>query len=107
MISLMDNLILEENSVYYGMPLKKLMENAGKEIARAIDGISEKSSALSKDNKIKAINNLGIYKKEIIFFCGHGNNGGDGFAAARYLVNNNNNNVAVLFFGDEKKLKRE
>lgn len=71
----------------YGIPSIILMENASIGI---VDFISE----LSKE---KSINN-------ILIFCGHGNNGGDGFASARHLVNRGFN-VCVVLVGDIQKLK--
>ena len=53
------------NSEFYGFPTINLMENAGKNVAELVI------------NKLKP--------KNILFFCGSGNNGGDGFVAARYL----------------------
>ncbi len=70
----------------YGIPSIILMENASIGI---VDFISE----LSKE---KSINN-------ILVFCGHGNNGGDGFAAARHLVNRGFN-VCVALVGNVQKL---
>ncbi|MBD3245338.1 MAG: NAD(P)H-hydrate dehydratase [Candidatus Moranbacteria bacterium] len=58
--------ILDINAAYYGYPMEKLMEQAAKGIAEIIE------------KKFKP-------PKKIAFFCGPGNNGGDGFAAARYL----------------------
>ena len=53
------------NSEFYGFPTINLMENAGKNVAEFVV------------KKLKP--------KNILFFCGSGNNGGDGFVAARYL----------------------
>lgn len=58
--------IYDDNAIYYGYPLKKLMENAGKGIAETL---------LKKYGK----------GKRIAFICGPGNNGGDGLVAAGYL----------------------
>ncbi len=65
MISGKDVKLLDINSEYFGVPTSKLMENAGKGVA---------------DFVIK-----NIRCKNILIFCGSGNNGGDGFVAARYL----------------------
>jgi len=65
MISRKDVKLLDINSEYFGVPTSKLMENAGKGVA---------------DFVIK-----NIRCKNILIFCGSGNNGGDGFVAARYL----------------------
>jgi NAD(P)H-hydrate epimerase len=65
MISGNDVKILDINSEYFGVPASELMENAGK-------GVSD---FIQKNLK----------PKNILIFCGSGNNGGDGFVAARYL----------------------
>ena len=57
--------VLDLNSEYFGVPTSELMENAGKGITDFIL------------NKFKS--------KNILIFCGTGNNGGDGLVAARYL----------------------
>ena len=54
--------LLDMNCAYLGIPRQLLMENAGKEIARACE----------------AATNVAV-------FCGRGNNGGDGLVAARHL----------------------
>lgn len=61
-------ILYDWNAVYYGYPIEKLMERAGKGIADFL---------LKKFGR----------NKRIGFFCGLGNNGGDGFVAARYLLN--------------------
>jgi ADP-dependent NAD(P)H-hydrate dehydratase / NAD(P)H-hydrate epimerase len=61
-------LLYDWNASYANYPVSKLMERAGRGIAQTI---------LAK---------YGKYKR-IAFFCGSGNNGGDGFVAARYLQN--------------------
>ena len=53
----------------YGIPGLVLMDQASREVARVIEEQLE--------NKTSAI----------VFFCGKGNNGGDGFGAARWLFN--------------------
>lgn len=58
--------IYDHNAVYYGYPLEKLMENAGKGVAKILE------EKYGQD-------------KKIAFICGPGNNGGDGMVAARYL----------------------
>ncbi len=62
-ISYMDPRIADLNSVWWGMPLTELMENAGERVA---------SHCLGFDN--------------VAIFCGRGNNGGDGLVAARHLL---------------------
>ena len=59
-------ILYDQNVIYYGYPIKKLMEKAGIGIAKILI------------KKYGRGNTIG-------FFCGPGNNGGDGFAAARYL----------------------
>jgi NAD(P)H-hydrate epimerase len=71
MISVNEIKVLDINSEYYGVPTKILMENAGKGAAEYI------------------IKKLNLKNKNILIFCGLGNNGGDGFVAARYLSKNN------------------
>ena len=81
MITVKDMQIIEYNSPYFGVPIKKLMENAGKKIAC----------------KLKR------YKhKRVLFVCYHGNNGGDGFAARHFLGNGD-----IYFIGENEKLSRE
>lgn len=54
----------------YGMPGVMLMENAGCGVARiALDMLGDAAG------------------KQVVIFCGRGNNGGDGFVAARHLHN--------------------
>jgi hydroxyethylthiazole kinase-like uncharacterized protein yjeF len=57
-----ETLRLDMNSAYLGVSRLMLMENAGREVARECERYNS-----------------------IAFFCGMGNNGGDGFAAARHL----------------------
>ncbi|MBU1130523.1 NAD(P)H-hydrate dehydratase [Patescibacteria group bacterium] len=59
-------ILYDQNAIYYGFSIEKLMERAGQGIAKII------------------LKKYGRHKK-IGFFCGPGNNGGDGFAAARHL----------------------
>lgn len=79
--------VLDKNAEYYGVPTIVLMENAGKGIADFIK------------NELKPKN------KEILFFCGVGNNGGDGFVAARLLAENYN--VTVFLTGKEKDIRTQ
>jgi len=67
MISGLEVKILDINSEYYGVPTIDLMENAGKGVAEFVS------------------NNFKTDEKEILIFCGLGNNGGDGFVSARQL----------------------
>jgi len=78
---------LEEGARQAGVSSLKLMENAGKEVAAAI----EKKFPLKN--------------KRVLVVCYHGNNGGDGFVAARYLADKAE--VEVLFLGQEDKFRSE
>ncbi len=69
-ISTLEMRVYETNSVWLGVPLLLLMENAGKEVARVV------ATKLGGD----------VYGKEIIVFAGKGGNGGDGLVAARHLA---------------------
>jgi hydroxyethylthiazole kinase-like uncharacterized protein yjeF len=68
MITDAETKVLDMNSEYFGVPTALLMENAGK-------GAAEYIRTIVKDTQ-----------KNILVFCGTGNNGGDGFVAARYLA---------------------
>ncbi|MDH7507587.1 MAG: NAD(P)H-hydrate epimerase, partial [Candidatus Thermoplasmatota archaeon] len=85
MLPLTEIKVLDINAEYYGVPTSVLMENAGKAVADFVD------------KKLKPKN------KEIIVFCGTGNNGGDGFVAARYL--SLNHNVTVFLVGKKNDIK--
>ncbi|MBI2208481.1 NAD(P)H-hydrate epimerase [Candidatus Woesearchaeota archaeon] len=82
MITAAEMLELENKA---GIPVIKLMENAGKAFA---DALKER---------------IDVKNKKILVVAYHGNNGGDGFAAARYLCDDAE--VDVSFVGDEAKLK--
>lgn len=60
----MESKILDRNSECLGISVESLMENAGRELANAVD-----TFAVGR----------------ILFVCGSGNNGGDGYAASAYL----------------------
>jgi len=79
--------VLDINSEFYGTPTIKLMENAGKNVADLIN----------KKLKLK--------EKNIIVFCGTGNNGGDGFVAARHL--SEKHNVTVFLTGKPNDIKTD
>ncbi len=79
--------VLDINSEFFGVQTINLMENAGKNIADFIN---------KKFNK---------KEKNIVFFCGTGNNGGDGFVAARYL--SENYNVSVFIIGKINEIKTD
>ena len=87
MISGKEIKVLDKNSEYYGVPTKNLMENAGKGVANFI------------------IDKLKPKYKDILFFCGIGNNGGDGFVAARYL--SDTYNVTIFLTGKKEEIKTD
>ena len=87
MITTANMRILEENSIFLGVSLLKLMENAGK----------GSFDVMNKRFRLK--------NKKILVVCHHGNNGGDGFVLIRHL--DKIANVNVYFIGDRKKLKEE
>ncbi|MGQ9559494.1 MAG: NAD(P)H-hydrate dehydratase [Candidatus Oleimicrobiaceae bacterium] len=70
-----------------GIPGLVLMENAGRGVAQAAEGL------------------LGQVKgKEVAIFCGKGNNGGDGFVVARHLFNKGAR-VRLLLVGKKSEVK--
>ena len=87
MISGKEIKVLDRNAEFYGVPTIELMENAGK---GAADFIIEELK--SKD-------------KDVLFFCGTGNNGGDGFVAARYLAKKFN--VSLFLTGKKKDIRTD
>ncbi|MFQ5887618.1 MAG: NAD(P)H-hydrate dehydratase [Candidatus Hydrothermarchaeales archaeon] len=78
--------IIDINSEYLGVPVLKLMENAGRGVAGAI---KEK---------------IDVKNKDILILCGTGNNGGDGFVAARYLVKEGAK-VEVILIDEEERIR--
>ncbi|MCX7908979.1 MAG: NAD(P)H-hydrate dehydratase [Ignavibacteria bacterium] len=74
----------------YGVPSIVLMENAARSSAIFIHQI---------------IAELGLKEPSFTFFCGSGNNGGDGFALARHLFDLYK--VRVFWIGDETKMSEE
>jgi ADP-dependent NAD(P)H-hydrate dehydratase / NAD(P)H-hydrate epimerase len=87
MITVKEMKVLEEQAAQQGVSIEELMENAGKAV---FETVKEKFE---------------LDGRQIVVFCGQGNNGGDGFVAARYFAEENN--VLVLFFGDKEKLSEE
>lgn len=83
MISTAEVKVLDKNSEFFGVPTLQLMENAGKGVADFVK------------NTIKHT------KKNILIFCGPGNNGGDGCVAARYLATDYH--VSIYLVGTEMK----
>lgn len=75
---------------YYNVPSIVLMENAARSSAILIEQIIQE----------RKLNN-----PRFIFFCGSGNNGGDGFALARHLFDKYE--VIIYWIGDEKKMSLE
>jgi len=65
----MDRRAIEE----FGIPQEILMENAGEAAY------------------FKILQNTGIKKKNFVFFCGAGNNGGDALVTARKVHSNGGN----------------
>src|SRR5712691_2572134 len=58
---------LDRRSAERGVTVDRLMENAGRAVARV------------------AVQLVGTYGRRAVIVCGKGNNGGDGLVAARYL----------------------
>ena len=68
--------VADRNSEFAGMPVSRLMENAGAQLANEIlSGFHD--------------------RKHAVFFCGSGNNGGDGFVAARLVSESKDTAVIV------------
>lgn len=84
MFNIKQTIVYDYNAIYYGYPIERLMERAGKRIADFL------------------IKKYGRGKK-IGFFCGLGNNGGDGFVAARYLLKNSKPEVYLI--GNAKNIR--
>ncbi|MBD3388596.1 MAG: NAD(P)H-hydrate dehydratase [Candidatus Altiarchaeales archaeon] len=79
----MDSRALDLNAVWLGVPLERLMENAGAAVARECAGF-----------------------KRIAIFCGRGNNGGDGLVAARILHEDGVDVTVFALEGDRTKLNQ-
>jgi NAD(P)H-hydrate epimerase len=84
MLTFDEVLVLDRNSEFYGVKTSMLMENAGRGVADVVKNIG---------------------KKNVLIFCGLGNNGGDGFVASRYLMETCN--VKVILLGSPDKIKTE
>ncbi len=69
----------------FGLPSRLLMENAGKACADWFENRYED-----------------IMDKQIVFFCGTGNNGGDGLVMARYL-RETLADIIIVLVGDDKR----
>lgn len=87
MISAKEMTELEHWATQQGLSVEELMENAGRAV---FETVKEKYD---------------LADKQIVLFCGQGNNGGDGFVAARYF--GEEARTLVLFFGDKEKLSEE
>jgi len=87
MISATEIKVLDKNAKYHSISTSKLMENAGKGVADFVN------------KKLKPKN------KDILIFCGTGNNGGDGFVTARYLAEDYN--ITLFLIGKEKDIKTD
>lgn len=79
MITPFESKILDLNSEELGIPVSKLMRNAGKTLAETVNDV--------------------YGDKKILVVCGTGNNGGDGYAAAKYLPKNQ---TTVAYFSEPK-----
>ncbi|MCE4614310.1 MAG: NAD(P)H-hydrate dehydratase [Desulfurococcales archaeon] len=77
--------VAETNTVFLGLPLIYLMENAGRSVA---DVVGEKLGGSVKG-------------KDIIVFAGKGGNAGDGFVAARHLASRGANVKVLLYYPPE------
>jgi len=75
---------LDMNAAYLGVSRLVLMENAGREVARA----------------------AGRYSR-IAVFAGRGNNGGDGFVAARHLSSQGKKVTVYAVSGRGRKKRRQ
>lgn len=75
---------------HFGVPSIVLMENAARSSAIYIR---------------QFIEDEGLLDPEFVFFCGSGNNGGDGFALARHLFDSFK--VRIFWIGDETKMSEE
>jgi NAD(P)H-hydrate epimerase len=79
--------VIDINSEFYGVTTLRLMENAGRKVAEFI------------------IEDLNLNNRNIILFCGTGNNGGDGFVAGRYL--SKKNNITIFLVGLKNDIKTD
>lgn len=76
--------LLDMNSEYLGITRQLLMENAGKELARACENANS-----------------------VAIFCGCGNNGGDGFSAARHLSSTGKKVTVYAVLGERSGAARK
>ena len=83
MLSAKEAKILDINSEYFGVSAEELMENAGRRASEIVMHRFE--------------------PREVVIFCGLGNNGGDGLVMARYL--SEMCRVKVILADDPSKIK--
>ncbi len=86
-VSSLDMSITDVNSEFLGVKRLILMENAGKALADLVWEI-----------------NLTQKRSDIVFFCGHGGNGGDGMVAARHLARYTS--VYLYLLGSSKDISK-
>ncbi|MEB3756167.1 MAG: NAD(P)H-hydrate dehydratase [Desulfurococcales archaeon] len=77
--------VAETNTVFLGLPLIYLMENAGRSVA---DVVEEKLGG-------------SVLGKHVIVFAGKGGNAGDGFVAARHLASRGAKVTVLLYYPPE------
>ena len=80
---------IDRKTIASGIPSIRLMENAGRAVARAIK---------SRYGPLKG--------KKITIFCGKGNNGGDGLVIAR-LLGREKAKIRIFLLAGKKKLKKD
>ena len=78
--------LAERKSGEYGITLAKLMDNAGKALAQAINDIND---------TVKP-EHINCKERRVTFLAGSGNNGGDCFVAAKELAENENYRITVV-----------
>jgi NAD(P)H-hydrate epimerase len=87
MIDFNEIAVLDRNALYLGVPTAKLMENAGIAVADVVKDLTDRC------------------EKNIIIFCGLGNNGGDGMVAARHLAYNPEYFVRLILIGKHSDIR--
>jgi NAD(P)H-hydrate epimerase len=83
--------VLDRNTEALGIPTLHLMENAGTAAAEVL---------IDRFNLKKSV-------KKITFFCGLGNNGGDGFVAARILAERTKSKLKMILTGRSSEIKTD
>ncbi|MCE4606142.1 MAG: NAD(P)H-hydrate dehydratase [Desulfurococcales archaeon] len=84
-LSTLEIKVAETNTVFLGLPLIYLMENAGRSVA---DVVEDKLGGSVKG-------------KHVIVFAGKGGNAGDGFVAARHLASRGAGVTVLLYYPPE------